>query len=658
MLHTILLTFALAGEGGSELVNPWPMLPRPVASFGAVSDGNWLYVYGGHVGKPHEHSTANVNGEFQRLNLLDGRTWQSLAPGTPLQSPALVAFGGKIVRAGGMTPKNAPGEKEDLDSTREAASYDPLTKAWSPLPPLPEARSSHDAAVLGNHVYVMGGWTLTAGKGAWLRTAHRLDLTSESPKWEALPEAPFERRACAVAACQGKIFVLGGIGSDGKTSRRVDVYDPAKSAWAAGPELPWDGFGIAAIAVDGILFASAREGRVHRLGAGGAWEEHSSLTIPRFFHRFVALDKGRFAAVGGAGTDGGHLRLVEPIRVKADAAAPEVTAFSVPYPGAARNRQGVFVVKNELVLFGGNNSTGQHDFAPENFVGETWKLHLGTLEWSRGADFPAHRQSMQTIQVPGSAGAGDAPARGTRLTSYALGGFGHNGEAAVAMAGAFEYGAGTSPWAPLDAELPEPRTQFGSAARDGALYIFGGLDYDPRRGKENAFQYPSRVVKLDVGGGPVEAAASRPAYRDAGIEIPRVRRAFGGAQLGDRFYMVCGMRQEFQLVEECDVYDFASKTWETIPSPSRPRISPELVALDGKLYLIGGSSPKEPGSKSFERNPSIEVYDPAAKAWSTLLSSLPVPAEHVRALAFNGRLVLFSVDPADGSAFRLAFVKP
>ena len=41
--------------------------------------------------------------------------------------------------------ENAPKEDEDLHSTTEFARYDPAARAWTKLPDMPVARSSHDA---------------------------------------------------------------------------------------------------------------------------------------------------------------------------------------------------------------------------------------------------------------------------------------------------------------------------------------------------------------------------------------------------------------------------------------------------------------------------------------------------------------------------------
>ena len=57
----------------------------------------------------------------------------------------------------------------------------------------------------------------------------------------------------------------------------------------------------------------------------------------------------------------------------------------------------------------------------------------------------------------------------------------------------------------------------------------------------------------------------------------------------------------------------------------------DLVALDGGLYLVGGSCAVEGGK--LEPATSIERFDPAEQRWSTLVEKLPVALRHVQARA-------------------------
>ena len=300
-----------------------PPLPEPIASFGAVVADGWLYVYSGHTGEAHAHSKQNLSQKFQRLNLNAASEWEALPVGPALQSPALVAHDGAIYRIGGLTAHNNSGEAEQLESVRDFARYDVKAKKWTDLTPLPEGRSSHDAVVVGDKLYVVGGWDLGKER-KWHKTALVYDFAKPEAGWTKLPEQTFERRAIAVAALDGKVYALGGMTSANKPSSEVTYFDVAKNAWVEGPALPatmgMAGFGCGAIAAGGKLYATTMDGSLFCLQPdGSAWDKLGTLEEPRFLHRLVPAGDDGLLAVGGASHTMGHLDSIErfsPVEAK------------------------------------------------------------------------------------------------------------------------------------------------------------------------------------------------------------------------------------------------------------------------------------------------------------------------------------------------------
>ncbi|MBX3467084.1 MAG: hypothetical protein KF878_09320 [Planctomycetes bacterium] len=617
----------------------WPLLPEPLASFGAARDGDWIYVYGGHAGAVHHHSADTLSKGFYRLNLLDGRSWEALPMQQPLQSPAVVAHGGKVYRIGGLSARNRADQPDDLWSVASASRYDPLARTWEALPPLPEPRSSHDVAVLGERLVVVGGWSLQGDLVTWHRTAWSLDLTQQPLAWEPFPGTPFERRALALAVVDGKLWALGGMPSDSETgTRAVSVFDPATGAWSDGPDLPFNGFGVAAAVIGDDLLASGVRSAVHRLGLQGdapEWEEVATLAFPRYFHRLVATGPEALLAVGGS-SDGGHLRVCEAVDLRPQ--GPSLVSFVVPSPGLAKNRQGVALHRNALHVVGGNNSLGQHDFKPENFLAESWRIHLGSLRVERLPALPERRQTMSSTLVAGGGSLGQDD------RALFVGGFNNEGQGARAWPTVFQLHLGKREWIPTKAALPVARTQFGLVQHEGKLLVVGGVDFDGSRPREQQFQFPAEVLEWDLKAGET--------FAPAGLTVPTPRRAFGGAVVDGRYYLVGGMREGFTLVPDVDVLDLKTRSWSKAPAPARPRISPEMVALGGKLYLLGGTSPRADAPGEFEANATVEVFDPATGAWSTLCT-LPVSTRHMTALPWGERVLLYTANVEGARAFEV-----
>ncbi|HVU07499.1 MAG TPA: hypothetical protein VHG89_03030 [Verrucomicrobiae bacterium] len=304
-----------SGNSATMVIAP---LPEGITSFGAAVDDGWLYVFGGYTGKRHDYSIEKVRGAFYRLNLANdgqGQSWEQLPSSDPAQGTAIVAYGNYIYRVGGMAAKNHEGEEQDLFSQNYFERYDIQKKIWEKLAPMPEARSTHDAIVIGDKLYVGGGWDLNGDdplggekdSGKWQDTLLVADLSRENLQWGKIPQ-PFKRRAIAMAAIGSKIYFIGGMDENNDTSRVVDIYDTANRVWSKGPDLPkavMDGFGFAAVGVGDSIYASGFSGKLLRLSADGTkWETVGQLIQPRFFHRLILLGDGKLLAIGGESAKG------------------------------------------------------------------------------------------------------------------------------------------------------------------------------------------------------------------------------------------------------------------------------------------------------------------------------------------------------------------
>ncbi len=604
-------------------------LDVPVTSFGAAHLDQHVYVLGGYHGTPHRYHRGAQSSQFVRRSVAGG-AWEPLPSPGPVQSVALLSHEGSLYRVGGMEVRNAEDEPPQLHSSSTFAAFDPAVQRWSGLPPLPRPRSSHAAAVLGGQLYVVGGWAMSGGmnSGVWDTALLQLDLSNPSAGWQEAP-SPVKSRALALVALGTRLYAIGGMTPE-RVSNEVHVYDTVSHGWSRGPEFPEGAFGVSAAVLGGQVYASASSGRVYRLNEqASSWQRVGQLMFPRFFHAAVSVKDEQVLFLGGIApeTGAGRIQPIEALSVAAAGAHPRVEQWTLPAPYPAKNRQGLFVRGTQLYAFAGNRSLGQHDFAPENFQDRAFRLDLGARAWHPLPPFPRRRQSMQTLVTQADRG-------------LAVGGFGIEAGEQRTQAEAFWFDFDAERWSPASWQLPEARTQFGLVEAEQSLWVFGGLEFDAGRGSAEQFHHPLAVLRLDWN-------AEARGFIDAGVQLPRARRAFAGALLGERYYLIGGMAEGFGLVDVCDVFNFEARSWESIQPPRRTRIGAELVSLGNKLYLIAGRSRQ--GGERLQEDKSIEVYDPQTGQWSVWLETIPMEdTHHVRAFALNGRLVMYSAQREDG----------
>jgi N-acetylneuraminic acid mutarotase len=298
-----------------------PDLPKGVTSIGGAIVGDTLMVFGGNYGSAHEYANEDQSGDMWSLDLAKPGEWRQVAVGPKLQGLAMVEHRGNVYRVGGFTAANNRGEENDLRSQAEFARWNPENQNWDSLPPLPEARSSHDAAVVGDTLYVVGGWNMPgAGKErSWHETALAIDLAAESPEWKEIPAPPFKRRALTLAAFEDKLYCIGGMNEEGGPTTAVAIYDPKTQTWSEGPALegePMDGFGASAFACQGALYVTSLSPSVQKLASGSAkWERAGELDHPRFFHRMLPWGDSKLVVVGGGNMTEGKTLSVELLSI-------------------------------------------------------------------------------------------------------------------------------------------------------------------------------------------------------------------------------------------------------------------------------------------------------------------------------------------------------
>ena len=269
---------------------------------------------------------------------------------------------GRLYVIGGMTGLDGHGSDE-------VSVYDPVSNAWEAAPELPSPRHHAAAAAVDSTLYLSGGgptaedwtplatlWSLAPGADAWVerapmpegRLGHRmlavegrlyvvgglgstaatLIYDPATDAWTTGAPMPASRDHLAAVAVGEEIWAIGGR-SGGQIHARVDVYNTVSDTWREGAPLPQPTSGAAEAAIGGVILISGGEdpggsGSVidrHWMldtgaGATAAWEPLSQPPLAVHGAHGAALN-GQFVIVGGATRQGAFSRLSWTISAQA-----------------------------------------------------------------------------------------------------------------------------------------------------------------------------------------------------------------------------------------------------------------------------------------------------------------------------------------------------
>ena len=183
---------------------------------------------------------------------------------------------------------------------------------------------------------------------------------------------------------------------------------------------------------------------------------------------------------------------------------------------------------------------------------------------------------------------------------------------------AFRVGTAPGPrpadgWALLD-EMPTARGETAAAVADGRLYVIGGmtgLDF-------------AASTEVSVYDHSTEAWASSPA-------LPEARHHAAAAGLDGKVYASGGADPAGSRSPVLWVLAPGEPAWEELAPMPEGRFGHRMVALGGRLYVVGGLAGErgEPG-----RAPpglvdgSVLIYDPVGDSWSAG-APMPLSRDHL-----------------------------
>ena len=219
--------------------NAWrrlPDLPVAIDHAASASAGGNVYVVGGYGGDRNPLKTAFVLGKDE--------TWQRLPALPDARAAAAAAIaGGKLYVLGGIDGRRG--------LARVAFALDLKSRRWARIPG-PSPREHLAAAAAGTRVYALGG----RSAGIDTNTPRFEVYEPKTRRWTRLAPIPQARGGTGTAYANGRIVSVGGERPQGTIAAVYD-YELRTKRWRRLADLPTPRHGLGVVADTGRVYAVA-----------------------------------------------------------------------------------------------------------------------------------------------------------------------------------------------------------------------------------------------------------------------------------------------------------------------------------------------------------------------------------------------------------------
>ena len=207
----------------------WTKLPKYTAKYFAMTSlANRLVLVGG--------IDVRNNKRTNQLAVFESGEWTHPYPPMNIArySSTAVSFNNHIIVAGG---------RDDKESTSSVEVLDVASRRWYIAQSLPNPRSVLKSTLIGNTLYLMGGYDYT---GMPTKTVYHVDLDELIAKalshqdtptlWQTLQEVPLVWSA--PLSIGRSLLAVGGRGDRGNPSSSIHLYQPDTRRWVKVGDLP------------------------------------------------------------------------------------------------------------------------------------------------------------------------------------------------------------------------------------------------------------------------------------------------------------------------------------------------------------------------------------------------------------------------------------
>lgn len=608
---------------GAQMIGPWQQkadanVPRSEAT-SAVIDGQ-LYVFSGFT-----NSSLDVDGSVEVYDpRADTWTLKEHPMPTPVTHAVPAVVEGRVWFAGGFTTQN-----NSVVATVQV--YDPSTDTWetsadegTPIPPLPEKRTSGGLVYVGGLLHYFGG--LQADGQTNAGSHWTLDPANPDAGWQPRADMNRPRDHISVVAAQGQIYVIGGSTNFSDDTALMDVYDPEADAWTALPDLPLvrSHSEPSTFVYDGkIIVAGGETSGNNTIESVHAYDLSTETwnTGLRDLPADLLGPAARIIEVEGQDlfvlTHGGDGGATHPQKATYTAEVTRAdkpgTWMTVADFGETRHETSFVEVGGSFYLLGGRESRAARIYDPE---AETW---------TEGAAAPTVLHHFEAVALDGLIYAGMA---------FADNDFPHETPAEHL----YVYDPAADTWT-AGPQIPAGRRRgaAGAFVREGKVYFVGGLTNGHSSG---------HVAWFDAYDPATDTWTQL-------ADAPRARDHFFATyhEEEDKLYLVGGRTSGDPslfagTIAEVDVYDFDTGGWSTLPAAENlptPRAAAPTALLDGEIIVAGGESATQESAHA-----ETEAFDLEKQTWRSL-ADMKTPRHGTQAIVSGSGFYVAAGSPMRGS---------
>lgn len=201
-------------------------------NFGLAVMNNCMYIVGGCYNDEHLEEIVHGFGFcYNPVTML----WDTIQP--MINERCRFYLGNvfnKLYAIGGD-----PSASSEVGDYASCECYEPDSREWCIIAPLPGNRMEHAGTTLDHNLYISGG--LQDLEGPVFNTFFRYDTTTDM--WFQLPSMPTPRADHAMFAYDNKIYVIGGwydhpVSQQRTMASTIDCFDLNKGQWQMVAEVP------------------------------------------------------------------------------------------------------------------------------------------------------------------------------------------------------------------------------------------------------------------------------------------------------------------------------------------------------------------------------------------------------------------------------------